>query len=75
MLLVGSLLAVQVDQPYIAGVLIGVAAFVKPYALLLLPWLGFTYGAAAACARRPCSPPVSSCRPWSTAGPETSINC
>jgi Glycosyltransferase family 87 len=47
-LLVGSLLAVQVDQPYIAGVLIGIAAFIKPYALLLLPWLGFSYGAAAA---------------------------
>jgi hypothetical protein len=47
-LLVGSLLAVQVDQPYLAGVLIGAAAFIKPYALLLLPWLGFTYGAASA---------------------------
>lgn len=46
-LLVGSLLAVQVDQPYLAGVLIGVAAFIKPYALLLLPWLGFTYGGGA----------------------------
>jgi hypothetical protein len=47
-LLVGALLAVQVDQPLVAGVLIGAAAFVKPYALLLLPWLGFTYGATAA---------------------------
>ena len=47
-LLVGSLLAVQVDQPYLAGVLIGAAAFIKPYALLLVPWLGFTYGGAAA---------------------------
>jgi hypothetical protein len=43
-LLVGSLLAVQIDQPITAGVLIGAAAFVKPYALLLLPWLAFTYG-------------------------------
>jgi hypothetical protein len=43
-LLVGSLLAVQIDQPVTAGVLIGAAAFVKPYALLLLPWLAFTYG-------------------------------
>ena len=47
-LLVGSLLAVQVDQPYVAGVLIGMAAFIKPYALLLLPWLGFSYGGLAA---------------------------
>ena len=47
-LLVGSLLAVQVDQPYVAGVLVGMAAFIKPYALILLPWLGFSYGAGAA---------------------------
>jgi hypothetical protein len=46
-LLVGSLLAVQVDQPYVAGVLVGGAAFIKPYALLLLPWLGFTAGSTA----------------------------
>ena len=47
-LLVGSLLAVQVDLPYLAGVLIGVAAFIKPYALLLLPWLLFAQGTTAA---------------------------
>src|SRR5689334_12408941 len=47
-LLVGALLAVQVDLPKLAGVLMGLAAFVKPYALLLLPWLAFTYGFAAA---------------------------
>ncbi len=47
-LLVAALLAAQVDQPRISGVLIGVAAFVKPYALVLLPWLGVTYGVAAA---------------------------
>lgn len=49
-LLVGALLAVQIDQPYVAGVLMGTAVFVKPYALLLLPWLAFTYGAGAALA-------------------------
>jgi hypothetical protein len=47
-LLVGALLAVQIDAPRIAGVLLGAAAFVKPYSLLLLPWLAFTHGAAAA---------------------------
>lgn len=47
-LLVGGLLAAQVDGPNVAGVLIGLAAFVKPYALLMVPWLIFTYGAAAA---------------------------
>jgi len=44
-LLVGALLAVRVDQPKVAGVLVGVAAFVKPYALILLPWLAVGYGA------------------------------
>jgi hypothetical protein len=46
-LIVGGLLAAQVDEPRIAGALIGAAAFVKPYALLLLPWIAFSYGAAA----------------------------
>jgi hypothetical protein len=46
-LLVAALLAVQIDHPLVAGGLIGLAAFVKPYALLLLPWLGFSYGLAA----------------------------
>jgi hypothetical protein len=46
-LLVGGLMAAQVDQPRLAGVLIGIAAFVKPYALLLLPWLAFSYGRTA----------------------------
>ena len=47
-LLAAALLAVQIDQPVVAGALIGVAAFVKPYALILLPWLAFTYGLSAA---------------------------
>jgi hypothetical protein len=47
-LLVGALLAVQIDQPIAAGVLIGLAAFVKPYALVLLPWLAVTHGLGAA---------------------------
>jgi Glycosyltransferase family 87 len=47
-LLVGGLLAAQVDQPALAGVLMGAAAFIKPYALLMLPWLAFSYGSAAA---------------------------
>jgi hypothetical protein len=49
-LLVGSLLAVQIDHPVAAGVLIGLAAFVKPYALILLPWLAITHGMRAATA-------------------------
>lgn len=49
-LLVAALLAVQLDQPVVAGALVAVAAFVKPYALLLLPWLVFTYGLAPAIA-------------------------
>lgn len=46
-LLMGGLLAAEVDQYRTAGVLIALAAFVKPYALLLLPWLAFSYGASA----------------------------
>jgi hypothetical protein len=46
-LLVGALLAVQIDLPRVAAGLVGTAVFVKPYALLLLPWLGFSFGLAA----------------------------
>ena len=49
-LLVGALLTIQIDQPIAAGVLIGLAAFIKPYALILLPWLAVTQGATAALA-------------------------
>jgi len=46
-LLVASLLAVQIDLPIVAGVLVGLAAFVKPYALVLVPWLALSYGLTA----------------------------
>lgn len=46
-LLMAALMAAQIDQPRVAGVLIGLAAFVKPYALLLLPWLVLGHGVAA----------------------------
>ena len=46
-LLVAALLAVQIDRPVAAGVLVGLAAFVKPYALIMLPWLAAGYGAGA----------------------------
>ena len=46
-LLVAALLAVQIDRPVAAGVLVGIAAFVKPYALIMLPWLAAGYGAGA----------------------------
>jgi hypothetical protein len=48
--LVAALLAVQIDRPVVAGVLIGLAAFVKPYALVLLPWLVVGFGVAGAAA-------------------------
>lgn len=47
-LVVAALLAAQIDHPRLAGVLIGVAAFVKPYALVLLPWLAVSHGLRAA---------------------------
>ena len=47
-LLVAALLAIQIDQPRVAGALVGLAVFVKPYALILVPWLAVTQGLAAA---------------------------
>jgi len=49
-MLVAALMAAQANRPLISGALIGAAVFVKPYALVLLPWIGLTYGAAAAAA-------------------------
>jgi hypothetical protein len=46
-LLVAALLAVQIDLPRVAAVLIALAAFIKPYALLLLPWLIVSHGLTA----------------------------
>ena len=42
MLLLATLLAIQRDRLVAAGVLLGVAVFVKPYALILFPWLLIT---------------------------------
>src|SRR5512133_2633178 len=42
MLLLATLLAVQRDRLVAAGLLLGVAVFVKPYALILFPWLLIT---------------------------------
>ena len=47
-LLVAALLAIQIDHPLVAGALVGAAVFVKPYALIVLPWLALTQGVAAA---------------------------
>jgi len=47
-LLVGALLAVQRDRALSAGALIGAAVFVKPYALILMPWLFVAKGWRAA---------------------------
>jgi hypothetical protein len=49
-LLVAAILALQVDQPAVGGVLIGMAIFVKPYAVILVPWLMVTHGRRAALA-------------------------
>jgi hypothetical protein len=47
-LLLTSLVAIQVGQLLIAGALVGVAVFVKPYALIFVPWLLVTHGWPAA---------------------------
>ena len=49
-LLLAALLAVQRDRPVAAGALAGLAVFVKPYALILFPWLLVTEGWRAAAA-------------------------
>jgi hypothetical protein len=38
-ILVAAVLAVQQQRPSLAGALVGVGVFVKPYAAILLPWL------------------------------------
>jgi hypothetical protein len=49
-LLVAALLTIQIDRPIFAGVLIGLAIFVKPYAIIFVPWLAITQGIPAALA-------------------------
>lgn len=49
-LLVAALLTIEIDRPRFAGVLIGFAMFVKPYAIVFVPWLAATQGVAAAAA-------------------------
>ena len=46
--LVGALMAIQRGQAVHAGALVGLGAFVKPYALVLLPWLLVASGVKAA---------------------------
>lgn len=50
LLMVGALLAAQVELPRMSGVLAGLAVFLDPYALLLLPWLVLAHGTRAAVA-------------------------
>jgi alpha-1,2-mannosyltransferase len=47
-LLVGALLAIRHDRPVLAGAVVGAAVFVKPYALILVPWLLVAKGWRAA---------------------------
>jgi hypothetical protein len=42
--LIGALLASQVDLPPAAGALVAVGIFIKPYAIVLLPWLALVAG-------------------------------
>jgi hypothetical protein len=47
-LLLAALVAVQSERPLTAGALVGLAVFVKPYALILFPWLFVARGWRAA---------------------------
>ncbi len=42
--LISALAALDRQQPRLAGALVGLAVFVKPYALILLPWLPMAAG-------------------------------
>jgi Glycosyltransferase family 87 len=46
-LVVAALVAVEAGASLLAGVLFGLAIFVKPYAVILLPWMAVSCGAAA----------------------------
>ena len=46
--LVTALLAVEAGRSLVAGALFGLAVFVKPYAIILLPWVAFSCGLAGA---------------------------
>ena len=46
--LVTALLAVEAGRPLVAGALFGLAVFVKPYAVILLPWAAVSCGLGAA---------------------------
>jgi hypothetical protein len=47
-LLIAAILIIQIDLPRAGAVLIGIAAWIEPATLVLVPWLGFTQGVAAA---------------------------
>ena len=44
LLLLGAVIAARLDRGPVAGAAIAAAVFVKPYALVLLPWLAWTMG-------------------------------
>jgi hypothetical protein len=47
LLLIGAVIAAQRARPVLAGALVGLGVFVKPYALVLLPWLLWSEGVPA----------------------------
>jgi MFS family permease len=44
LLLLGAVIAAQHERPYLAGGLVAAGIFVKPYALVLVPWLAISLG-------------------------------
>jgi hypothetical protein len=47
LLLIGAVIAATRQRPVVAGLFVGIGVFVKPYALVLLPWLAWTQGGSA----------------------------
>jgi hypothetical protein len=46
-ILMGALITARRKQPAMAGSLVGLAVFIKPYALILVPWLALVLGIPA----------------------------
>ena len=49
LLLLGAVIAARHNRGLVAGAAIAAAVFVKPYALVLLPWLAWTVGVRSLC--------------------------
>ena len=73
--LVTALLAVEAGRSLVAGALFGLAVFVKPYAIILLPWAAVSCGLGAALVSGGVVLAGLLLPVATTAGPAISISC